>query len=164
MEIFVLMVVVLALLGAIVWNKRNAALAEEGVQFRVAAPPEAVSRAVQNGHSGSVRAAAQRLLSGVTVTDVGGGSFRTDSRFGDHGVIEIRPDASGSTVHARTVELYRGSPPSLLGRGGLFGLGALIVHRVYVLIGICPSAARMKRMQQGIEGRVLKELRRTTQR
>lgn len=163
MEIVVLLLVVLALVGGVMWNKRNAALALEGVEFTVTAPPDAVTRAIRDAYCGGAMAMAKRLIGGVGVTDTGGGTFRVESRIGDQAVIEVHPGGAGSTVRAHTVELYVGSPPSLLGKGGLWGLGAIITHRINVAIGICPNAARMKRMQQGVEGRVLKSMRRAAQ-
>lgn len=163
-EIVVLLVVVLALVGGIMWNKRNAALALEGITFTVEAPPDAVVRTIHEAYCGGAMAMAKRLIGGVSVTETGGGTFRVDSRIGDRAVIEVQPRGAGSTVRAHTVELYVGSPPALLGKGGLWGLSAAIVHRINVAIGISPNAARMKRMQQGVQGRVLKGLRRSTQR
>ncbi len=164
MEIAVLLLVVAVFVGAALWNKRNSSLAREGVEFRVEAPPEAVVRAVRDAHCGGVKAATKSLLSGVTVTETGDGTFQVRSRLGDQAVIEVASTATGSTVRSYSTDLYVGSPPALHGRGGLYGLGSAITHRIYVAIGICPYAARMKRLQQGVEGRVQKGLRRTSQR
>jgi hypothetical protein len=163
MEIVVLLLIVAVFVGAAWWNKRNSALAREGVEFAVDAVPAVVARSVHDVYCGGVKAATKSLLSGVTVTDAGNGTFRVLSRLGDQAVIEVIPNATGSTVRARTTQLYVGTPPALHGKGGLYGLSSVIMHRIYVAIGISPYAARMKRLQQGVEDRVHKGLRRMAQ-
>src|SRR4051794_17063271 len=104
-----LILIIAALAGGVVWNKRNAAAAMEGVRFRVATSPQVVAVALRDAHCSGARAAARSAVSGIRVTQTDTASFRVESRFGDLGTIEVAPDGSGAVVSARTHELYVGS-------------------------------------------------------
>jgi hypothetical protein len=155
--------IIVALIGAVIWNKRNSTEAMNGVEFTVAAAPDVVIRALQTDYCGGPKAMAKSMLFGIKVTAVGGSAFRVDTRLGDLASIEIREvDHGASIVTAQTNELYVGSHPSGHFRKGIMGISASIVHTIFKLLGISPNAARLKRFQRSIEGRLSKELQRST--
>ena len=159
MEWFVLVLVVAALTGGVVWNRRNAAEARAGVEFYVDAPPSAVADAVRACYCGGAKAMIKNFLTRLTVTPAGAYAFSTDSSIGDSGTIAIAPQGTGSVVRAQTTALYVGAPPATLGRSGIYGLASRITHGVYVALGITPNAAKMRRLQRGVERRVSSQLR-----
>lgn len=161
LEIFVALLVVAGVVGAVMWNWKNAAEATDGVEFTVSSAPESVAAALRQAYCAGAKAAAKSMITGLTVTAVDRSSFRAESRLGDRSVIEVTPDGgAGSVVRARTMELYVGSPPATQFRSGLLAVTSAMTHAIYKVIGICPNAARMKRFQRGVEGRLAKELRR----
>jgi hypothetical protein len=160
-EILLIVLVIAALVGAVLWNKRNAAAATEGVRFTVAAPPQVVTDALRDAHCGEAKAMTRSALSGIRVTPVSPTSFRADSRLGDVASIEVQPHGGGSLVTASADELYVGSPPSVQFRSGVMGLLAAVMHRVNTVLGVSPGAAGLKRFQNGHEGRINRQLQRS---
>jgi hypothetical protein len=162
MGVVIVVLVIGALVGAVVWNHRNAALAMAGQQFHVADGTDAVTRAIGDAYCGGAKATMKALVSRLTVTPAGPSSFRVTSKIGDAGHINVRPGPKGgSTVEASTDELYVGSHPMTHSRRpGLWGLSSALTHVIYKAVGITPNAARMKRFQRGIERQVNIRLRR----
>lgn len=163
MEIFWLLLIVAAVFGGLMWNKRNTAAAIQGVRFTLPHPPQIVSSAVRDAHCGGAWAATRSAISGVRVSPSGPDSFHVESRFGDVATIEVQPAAQGSLIRARAAELYVGSPPKTQFRRGIMGLSAAIMHGIFVMLGVRPGAARLARFQRGIEGRTVRQLQRSTQ-
>jgi len=152
--------VVALIAGGTLWNKRNAALAMEGVEFSVDAPAGAVSEAIRTAYCGGAKAALRAVVSRMTVTPTGAHSFQTRSSIGDAGTIEVSDRGGTTTVRAFTTELYVGSPPAGHFRSGLLAVSARIVHGAYKMLGITPNAAKMKRFHAGVERKVAAGLRR----
>lgn len=150
--------VVAALIGLVVWNKKTAGEAMAGVEFgRPESQPE-VAAAVQAALCGGMKG----TFSGVKVRPGAGGVFLAETKLGDQGRIEVRPGAmTGAIVKAETVSLYVGNPMKQP-RGGFMAIGWAITHGIYRLIGVTPYAAKMKRFQKGIEGRVAKQFRKAS--
>lgn len=159
MEALIVVCVVALIAGGTFWNKRNAALAMAGVEFSFDAPAGAVSEAIRSAYCGGAKAALRSVVSRMTVTPTGAGSFRTQSSIGDTGSIEVSERGGVTTVRAFTTELYVGTPPATQFRSGLFALSARILHVAYKILGITPNAAKMKRFHMGIERKVAAGLR-----
>lgn len=154
--------IIAALIGAVIWNRRNSTEAMNGVEFTVAAAPDVVVVALRTAYCDGAKATAKSMFSGVKITAVSGSAFRVDTRLGDVANIEVREGGrAGSVVTAQTNELYVGSHPAGHFRNGIMGLAASIVHVIYKLLRISPNAAKLKRFQRGIEGRLTKELQRS---
>jgi hypothetical protein len=160
MEFLIVVVVVAVIGGAAYWNHQTAAVALEGVEFHVDAPPSVVHDAVRAAYcAGGAKAVLKTLVSRMTVTPSGAHAFLTQSAIGDAGTIEIFAQGSGTTVRARATELYVGTPPATHFRSGLMGVSARILHGVYKMLGIAPHAAKMKRFHVGVERKVAAAMR-----
>ena len=163
METFIGILVVAALVGAVVWNKRNAAAAMTGVEFHVPASPDEVAGAIYGAFNVGSGAKLRSLVSGVRLSGGGGNTFRFESKIGDVGRIELSPDGGGTTVQAVTDELYVGSHPTTHSRGrGYWAFGSAMTHAIFKMLGITPNAAKMKRFQLGLEGKIATQLRKAT--
>ena len=162
MEALIAILVVAAIIGAIVWNKRNAAAAMAGVEFHVPASPTDVSAAINSAFNVGAGAKLRSLVGGIRLR--GGGSlFRFESKVGDVGRIELTPNGNGTNVRAVTDELYVGSHPSTHSRGrGYWALASALTQAIYRAIGVTPGAAKMKRFQWGLESKVAAQLRKST--
>lgn len=159
MEWLVLVLVVAALAGGVVWNHRTAAEAREGVEFYVDAPPGAVAEAVRTCYCAGAKATLKSVLSRMTVQQAGAHSFTAQSSIGDSGAIDVAPQGDGSVVRAWTTSLYVGAPPATRGRSGIYGLASAITHGIYVALGLTPNAGKMKRFQRAVERKVAAQLR-----
>lgn len=163
MGVLIVILIIAALVGGAFWNRFNARKAMEGVTFVVPYPPSAVADAIQRAHNQGAVAALRNFVGGISVSPLGPSSFVTNSKMGDSGEISVSRDPAGSLVAARALELYVGAPPRQLNhRGGIWGLSVNISHGIYKLLGITPGSAKMKRWQDGLEGRINKTLARAT--
>ena len=163
MEAVVVILIIVALVAGVWWNHQNANKAREGVSFVVPFPPTAVSAAIEQAHNQGARAALGRAFGGMTVTSLGSSGFATSNKIGDSGQISVSRDSNGSLVSARALDLWVGMPPKQLNnRRGIWGLSVLIVHGCYKMLGITPGSAKVKRWQNGLEGRIMKVLTRAT--
>ena len=157
--------VIAALIGAVVWNHKNAEAALDGVEFSTPHSPATIVTTIAAAYCGGAKARAKSLLSGCTVTQTSPTSFRLETKIGDIGQIDVRQhEESGAVIAAYTTELYVGSHPVTHFRKGFAGLAADINHRLYKLLGISPNAAKMKRFQVALEGRIARQLRSSPQR
>lgn len=163
MEVLILVVFVALVVGAVVWNRRNAAAAEEGVLFHVDESPDMVAQAIERAYCQGAKAKMKTAIGRVTVVKQGPRVFRTETKVGDFGGIaveESRGTGSGCAVRAQTTTLYVGSHPMSHGRsGGIWGLASGLTHVIYKMLGITPNASRMKRFQRRIESQIAKQLR-----
>lgn len=151
--------VIAALIGAVVWNHSNKAKAMEGVEFETPEPPAIVIDAISALHIGGAKAAVKSFLSGVKVVPSASQAFRFDTKIGDRGEISVLPQGRGSLVRAYTTELYIGTHPRTHSRsGGYWGFASVMAHRINLLLGIAPSAAKLKRFQGGLEIRIARHL------
>lgn len=164
MGILVTILVFAVIAGAVWWNKQTAAKALEGVVFVVPHPPSVVAGAIQRAHNQGAMAKLAGAFTGVAVTHIGPSSFGTSTRNGDEGEISVAPDPVGSRVHARALNLYVGLPRRQLNTAsnGIWGLSVLLSHRIYSLLGVTPTAAKFKRWQNGLEGRINRAIARAT--
>jgi hypothetical protein len=159
METLIGILVVAAIVGAVVWNKRNAAAAMDGVEFHVPASLNEVAAAIYGAFNVGAGAKLRSLVSGVRLSGAGNG-FAFESKIGDVGRIELSPNGGGTTVRAVTDELYVGSHPTTHSRGrGYWALATALTHGIYKLLGITPGAAKIKRFQLGLEGKIATQLR-----
>lgn len=158
----VVILVIAAIIGGVMWNKRNAAAAVAGVEFDTAYDPSAVGAAIRAVYCGGTKAMMKSMFSGLTVSPVGTSTFKVESRLGDIGEIIITARDGGALVCSRTVELYVGSHPKTHFKRGIMGIAAVLTHKIYQALGVTPGAARMKGFQRKIEGRVARELSRST--
>lgn len=159
MEALIGIIVAAALIGAIVWNKRNAADAMAGAEFEVPASTNEVSAAINAVFNVGAGAKLKSFVGGIRVAG-SGNSFRFESKIGDVGRIQLAPNGGGTKVSAVTDELYVGSHPRTHSRGrGLWSTASALSHGIYKLVGVTPGAAKMKRFQSGLEGKVTKQLR-----
>ena len=162
METLVVIVVIGVIIGAVLWNKRNAGLAQSGVEFHVAADPNTVATAIDTAYNAGARAKLTGFAAGIRVTG-GSGSFRFESRIGDVGHMELTPSDGGTRVRAVTDALYVGAPPRTISqRSNLWAFASRLNHHLYVLLGITPNAAKMKRFQGAIERKVTRKLARAS--
>jgi hypothetical protein len=151
-----------AVIGAVVWNHKNQSEAMEGHAFDVASPADVVVGAIAAAYCRGARAAVKGFVSRVGVTPNGGSAFRTSTKIGDVGLIEVRPTQNGSHVHAHTTELSIGSHPMTYStRSSLWGLSSRLTHVIHRILGISVNAARMKRFQRSVERQVNRQLRRS---
>jgi hypothetical protein len=162
MEAFIVILVVAAIIGAIVWNKRNAAAAMTGVEFHVPAAPSEVAAAINGAFNGGAGAKLRSLVAGIRLRG-GGSSFTFESKIGDVGRIELASNGGGTDVRAITDELYVGSHPRARSRGrGYWAMASALTHAIFKLIGVTPGAAKMKRFQSRLEGKIETQLRKAT--
>lgn len=149
-----------AIIGGFVWNKRNAAAAMRGVEFVVPASLKEVSTAINAAFNVGTAARLKSFVGGFGVSTHGSG-FRYASKIGDVGTIDLAPSAEGgTTVRAATDELYVGSHPKTHSRrGGLWSMCTAMTHGIYKLLGVTPGAAKMKRFQDRLEAAIAKQLR-----
>jgi hypothetical protein len=148
--------IVAAIVGGVVWNKRNAA-AGHGWR-RVLAPGSSsggLCRDPQRLQRGRGRQAQERVHRHPRGGS--GNSYRFESKIGDAGRIQIASSGTGTKVSATTDELYVGSHPKSHSRSnGIWALASAMTHGIYKLLGVTPGAAKMKRFQLGLEGKVSK--------
>ena len=162
METLIGILVMAAIIGAIVWNKRNAAAAMAGVEFHVPASPNEVAGAIYGSFHVGASAKLRSLVSGIRLSG-GESAFRFESKIGDVGRIELSPNGSGTTVQAVTEQLYVGSHPTTHSRGrGYWAMASALTHGIFRIIGVTPGAAKMKRFQLGLEGKIATQLRKAT--
>jgi hypothetical protein len=151
-----------AVIGAVVWNHKNQSEAMAGHAFEVASPVDVVAGAIRAAYCGGARAALKGFIGRVAVTPNGGSTFRTSTKIGDVGLIEVRSTRNGSQVRAHTTELTIGSHPmTYSNRSSLWGFSSRLTHVVYKVLGISVNAARMKRFQRSVERQVSRQLRRS---
>lgn len=142
MGTLIAILVVAAIIGGIVWNKRNAAAAMAGVEFDVPAAPAQVVGAINGAFNVGAAAKLKSAFGGIRVGGGGGNTFRYESKIGDVGRIQVSPGGTGSKVRAVTDELYVGSHPKSHSRSrGIWGLASAMSHGIYKLLGITPGAA-----------------------
>ena len=162
MDTLIVIMVIGVVVGAIVWNKRNANVAATGVEFHVPAELSAVSAAIHTTYNVGTFAKLTGFAAGIRVTG-GDGSFRFESRIGDTGHIELTPSRDGTRVRAATDSLYVGAHPRTISqRSSFWALASRLGHASYVLLGIAPNAAKMKRFQRSIERKVTRKLARVS--
>src|SRR5688572_8995639 len=111
MSTLVVLLAIAAVIGAVVWNHRNQGVAMGGYEFDVPSPPREVVGAISAAYCGGARAALKGFISRVGVAPNGGSTFRTSTKIGDAGLIEVHPTDQGSRVHAHTTELAIGTHP-----------------------------------------------------
>lgn len=158
MGAFIGILVVGAIVGGVVWNRRNAAAAMAGVQFVVPASPAEVTSAIHAAYNLGASGAFKSMTRGMRVASAGSG-FAFESKIGDSGIIQIRPDGAGTTVRAATEQLFVGSHPKTHSRGsGLWALSSALTHGIYRLIGVTPGAAKMKKFQESLERTIAKQM------
>ena len=163
MGVLITILIIAALAGGVWWNHQNAKKAVEGVSFVVPYPPSAVAAALDRAHNQGAMAAIRGTFGGVSVSALGPSGFATNSKMGDSGEISISRDPAGSLVAARALSLYVGMPPKQLNhRGGIWGMSVNMSHGIYKLLGITPGSAKLKRWQNGLEGRLTKTLAKAT--
>lgn len=161
METVVAIVIIAAIVGGVVWNKRNASAAMAGVEFSVPATPAEVSAAIHGAFNVGAGAKLKSAFGGIRVRG-SGNSYRFESKIGDTGRIQLSSNGNGTKVSAVTDELYVGSHPKSHSRnGGIWGLASAMTHGIYKLLGITPGAAKMKRFQLGLETKLAKQLRKS---
>lgn len=153
MAVLILILIVAALGGGVWWNHRNAGAAIQGVTFVVPHPPSTVADAIHRAHNQGAMAGLRGLMGGMSVQALGPSAFATGSKLGDQGEISVSRDPAGSLVSARALSLYVGSDP----RSHRMRFGG-VVDDIFTMLGIRPGAAKVKRWQQGLEGRVVKAI------
>ena len=157
----VVVLIVAAIVGAVVWNKRNAGAAMAGVEFSVPATQAEVSAAIHSAFSVGAGAKLKNAFSGVRVGG-SGNSYRFESKIGDVGQIKLVSSGNATKVSAATDELYVGSHPKGHSRSnGIWGFATAMAHGIYRILGITPGAAKMKRFQLGLEDKISKQLRKS---
>lgn len=157
----VAILIVAGIIGAVVWNKRNAGAAMAGVEFSVPAKPAEVSAAIHSAFNVGAGAKLKNAFSGIRVGG-SGSAYRFESKIGDTGRINLSSNGTGTKVSAVTDELYVGSHPKSHSRSsGIWGLATAMTHGIYKILGITPGAAKMKRFQLGLEGKVVKQMRKS---
>jgi hypothetical protein len=87
-EILMVILVVTALVGALVWHHHTKAVAMAGIEFSVAESPDRVAHAISNTYCLGTKAAVKRALSRVTVRQTGPTSFQVSTRLGDMGSVD----------------------------------------------------------------------------
>lgn len=163
MGALIVLLAIAAVIGAVVWNHKNQSEAMAGHEFEVASPANVVVAAITAAYCGGTRAALKGFITRVSVTPNGASTFRTSTKIGDAGLIEVRPTQNGSHVHAHTTELHVGGHPmTYSNRSTLWGLSSRLAHVIYRILGISVNAARMKRLQRSVENQVNRQLRRAT--
>lgn len=160
MGVLVFLLVVGAIGGGVWWNHRNAGHAMDGVSFLVPYSPSAVAAAIDAAHNRGAKATVRGMLGGLSVSAIGPTGFATHSKVGDAGEISISRDPIGSLVTARALQLYVGVPPRQLNTSsnGIWGFSVAMTHRLYMILGITPGAAKVKRWHAGLETRINKAL------
>lgn len=165
MGVLIIVIILAAIVGAVVWNHRNANLAQEGVRFKVRQPLATVVSAIDSEFCVGAKAKTRSALSVVTVTRSGGNSFRTTTKLGDVGHISVEATSDGgSVVEAATDQLFVGADTrSVEGCGGCYtAISATIVSGLWRLLGISPNGGKIHRFQQRVEGRVTRRLQKQT--
>lgn len=159
-----IVVVVLVIVGAVVWNKFTATAAMNGVSFVVPYAPSTVAAALDQSHNRGAAAAIRQAVGGVSLVPSGSGILSAVSKYGDEGVVQISRDPAGSLVQAHATRLYIGAPPKMIenASGGIWGLSVALTHGLYRLIGVAPGAAFMKRWEHGLESRINKAIAKAT--
>lgn len=159
METLIWILVLAAIAGAVFWNHKNGEMAMQGVEFDIPAPVDEVVLAIWSAHSGSVKAKAKARLYGVTVARNGEASFEVKTKLDDIGRIEVEESGDGlSSVRAFTDELYIGTHPVAHWRSGIMGLASRLTHTTFKVLGVAPNAARLKRFQNSLQGRLMKQM------
>ncbi|MCT2588275.1 hypothetical protein [Actinophytocola gossypii] len=158
MEAVIVLLVVAAVVGGVIWNHRNKSAAFEGVEFRISEPPAAVAAAVAALYCRGAKAVVKSAFSRISVTPVGAGGFTFGTKRGDEGQIEIHPNGSGSIVRASTSELYIGSTHNPREASGIKALSYAITHLIFLMLRLAPYAANMKRFQRGLEHKLQKQV------
>lgn len=159
MTAFVVLLIIAAFVGGVFWNHRNKTAAGQGVEFHLPEPPQEVTAAITALYCRGAKAGLRSVVSRITVMPVGQGGFTFGTKIGDQGQIEVHPgNGSGSVVRASTSSLYIGSHPMSHYRTGFLAIGAAITNALYRALGVAPYAAKMKRFQNGLEGRVARQV------
>lgn len=163
MTTLVVILVIAALVGGVIWNHRNKSTAAEGVEFHLPEPPQEVAAAITALYCRGAKAGLRSVVSRISVTPIGPTGFNFGTKIGDQGQIEVHPGSgSGSVVRASTSTLYIGSHPSGHFKTGLMAISAAITNALFRMLGIAPYAAKMKRFQSGLEQRVARQIGRQT--
>jgi hypothetical protein len=158
MGTLVVLLIIAALVGGVVWNHRNKATALGGIEFHLPEPPPAVAAAISALYCQGAKAKVRGAFSRISVRPMGAGGFTFGTKMGDRGQIEVHPGTGGgSVVRASASELYIGSGRRQGNGDGMFALATAITHMLFVMLRIAPFAANMKRFQHGLEGRLSRQ-------
>lgn len=164
MEYIVVVAVIAAVVGGVLWNHRTKLAAFSGVEFEAPLPPDQVAAVVGAIYCQGAKAAVRNSFSGVSVRRQGPLEFLFETKLGDTGWIRIAAaDGTGSKVEAETTSLHIGG--TLLSDDGspIWRLSKTLTDLIYKMLGLAPFAARMKRFQNSLERKVGNQIHRQLQ-
>lgn len=159
MGTLVVLLIIAALVGCVVWNHRNKSAAFGGVEFQLPEPPPTVAAAISALYCQGAKAKMRGAFTRVTVSPMGAGGFVFGTKMGDRGEIEIHPGAGGSSVvRAAASSLHIGSGRRPSDGEGMWAFATAISHLIFVVLRVAPFAASMKRFERGLEGRIARQV------
>ena len=157
MGVLIVVLIIVAAVGGVVWTHACASEARAGVGFDLPASPDLVVDAINRAFCAGATAKAKGMFSTASATQQSAYRFQTTTRLGDVGHITVRPGGTGSRVEAAIDQLFVGAK-TMGGNQGLWGLSKAIVNGLYEMLRITPSAGKLDRFQKRIEGRLHKQL------
>jgi hypothetical protein len=157
MGVLIVILLVAAAVGGVIWNKRNAAEAMAGVEFSVAASQAEVVAGLREAYCGGATAGLRSLATGVRVVPSGAGELRYETKAGDVGRIRVSGGGSQTIVTASTENLFVGNTVALKNhKPSLYSTAVALTHGLLTLLGVTPNAAKMKRFQNGLAPKLAK--------
>lgn len=159
MEVLILVVIVGAIVGGVIWNHQSTNMAFSGVEFELPAAPEQVRAAIEALYVTGAKAKGRAALTPVKVRPSRSG-FDLASKVGDEGEISLSPSPTGGTVvSASASRLFIGNPMHT-GGSGLWAAGTGLGHMMAKTLGIRPTARRWKGFLHGLDSRIQRQLQR----
>jgi hypothetical protein len=163
MEVLIVILVVGGAIAGVWQNHTAAATALEGVEFTIPAAPAAVRAAINSAYAHGAKAKLLSMASGIRFTPTNDG-LRYETKTGDAGRVVVRGgSSSGTAVRASATELFVGHPAIRRDHQGIWAISIVISHGIFRTLGLAPNAAKIKRFQAGLEGRLVKELAKAAQ-
>jgi len=152
--VLIFILIVGAAVGGVMVNRKTSEQAMKGVLIKATVPPAQIGPALTEIYCGGARATFRSLATGLRVSQVSPATFRYEGKHGDRGVIEIKSDGNGSLIVARAESLFVGNTAGRNARSAYYAVAAAMVNRMFILCGIAPNAAKVRRFQRGIEGKL----------
>jgi hypothetical protein len=158
MAIVVVLLIIAAIVGAVIWNHQNANKAIAGVSFAVPQSVGEVAAAIEATYCIGAKAKLKSGMLGVRVAPTGPASFNYGTKLGDVGDIRIEATPGQTIVTAATSKLHVGSGVKMRPRSPLFALSYAITRSIARMLGITPGAVKMKRFQNRLENNVARRV------
>jgi len=135
MATIIVVLIVVAFIAVVVYNRRTSAMLMAGTRFETSASPEEITGALHAAYLQGARAKLRRIGSGVKLAPMAAG-LRYQTKLGDTGEVTLGAGSSGSSlVEVRTSEMFVDHPSARRPQRGYWGFAVMTTHRLLTATG-----------------------------